>query len=186
MTEPPRVAPARATSRPDSLVLINTGDGKGKSTAAFGTMLRGVARGWRVAVVQFVKSGEWHVGEQRIAEQLGVDWSSLGAGFTWDSDDLAHDIAVAAEAFATAAAIVRAGEHELVILDELTYLCTWGWVPTAEVVALIEQRPAHVNLIITGRDAPAELIEVADTVTEMRKVKHAFDAGVGAKRGLDH
>ncbi len=90
------MAPARATSRPDSLVLINTGDGKGKSTAAFGTMLRGVARGWRVAVVQFVKSGDWHVGEERIAEQLGVDWSSLGDGFTWDSDDLAHDIAVAA------------------------------------------------------------------------------------------
>jgi len=103
-------------------VLVNTGDGKGKSTAAFGTMLRGVARGWRVAVVQFVKSGEWHVGEQRIAEQLGVDWYSLGAGFTWDSDDLAHDIALATEAFATAAAIVRAGEHELVIsgLDQAT------------------------------------------------------------------
>src|SRR3954466_12619426 len=116
MNDPPREAPARATGRPDSLVLVNTGDGKGKSTAAFGTMLRGVARGWRVAVVPFVKRGEgdrggprlgeWPGGEQRFAEQLGVDWSSLGAGFTWDSDDLAHDIAVAAEAFATAAAIV--------------------------------------------------------------------------------
>src|SRR4051794_32889880 len=103
MNDPPREAPARATGRPDSLVLVNTGDGKGKSTAAFGTMLRAVARGWRVAVVQFVKSGDWHVGEQRIAEQLGVDWFSLGAGFTWDSNDLDDDIAVARDAFAQAA-----------------------------------------------------------------------------------
>jgi cob(I)alamin adenosyltransferase len=186
MSEPPRDAPPRASARPDSLVLVNTGDGKGKSTAAFGTMLRAVARGWRVAVVQFVKSGEWHVGEQRIAEQLGVEWHSLGAGFTWDSQNLDHDVTVAREAFAAAAAIVRAGAHELVVLDELTYLCTWGWVPVGDVVALIEQRPANVNVIITGRDAPGELIELADTVTEMRKVKHAFDAGVAAKRGLDH
>jgi cob(I)alamin adenosyltransferase len=186
MNDPPREAPTRATGRPDSLVLVNTGDGKGKSTAAFGTMLRAVARGWRVAVVQFVKSGDWHVGEQRIAEQLGVDWFSLGAGFTWDSNDLDHDIAVARDAFAQAAAIVRAGQHELVILDELTYLCTWGWVPTGDVVALVEARPADVNLIVTGRDAPPELVAVADTVTEMRKVKHAFDAGIAAKRGLDH
>ena len=140
-----------------------------------------------VAVVQFIKSGEWNVGEEQHRPSSSASTGSLGDGFTWDSDDLEHDKAVAREAWARRSGDDRApASTELVILDELTYLCTWGWIDTAEVVARREQRPAHVNVIITGRDAPAELVEVADTVTEMRKVKHAFDAGVGAKRGLDH
>jgi cob(I)alamin adenosyltransferase len=167
-------------------VLVNTGDGKGKSTAAFGVVLRAVARGWRVAVVQFLKSGDWKVGEEEVARKLGVDWWALGEGFTWDSDDLTKDQAVARKAWDQAAALIRGGEYGLVVLDEITYLMTWGWIPTDEVVATIRDRPETVNVICTGRDAPAALIDVADTVTEMRSVKHAYDTGIAAKRGIDY
>ena len=93
-------------------------------------MVRGIARGWRVAVVQFVKSGDWKVGEEKIGRQLGVDWLAVGDGFTWDSDDLEHDKALARDGWDQAAELIAAGEHQLVILDELTYLCTWGWIDT--------------------------------------------------------
>jgi cob(I)alamin adenosyltransferase len=169
-----------------SLVIVNTGDGKGKSTAAFGTLLRAVARGWRVAVVQFLKSGEWHVGEEQVARDLGADWHAIGEGFTWDSKDLTEDEAVARAAWDHAAGTIRAGEHKLVVLDEITYPMNWGWIDTNEVVEVIRARPEHVNVIATGRDAPAALIEIADTVTEMRKVKHAFDNGIIAKKGIDY
>ena len=172
--------------RAESLVLVNTGNGKGKSSAAFGVMLRAIARGWKVAVLQFVKSGQWKVGEETIGVQLGVEWHTLGTGFTWDSENLDQDIALARESWAKAAAVIAAGEHQLVILDELTYLCTWGWIETADVVAAIVNRPSHVSLVITGRDAPQEIIDVADTVTEMREVKHAYAAGITAKRGIDY
>ncbi|MCB0982066.1 MAG: cob(I)yrinic acid a,c-diamide adenosyltransferase [Acidimicrobiaceae bacterium] len=183
LTDDPRPEGGR---RADSLVLVNTGNGKGKSSAAFGVMLRALARDWKVAVVQFVKGGDWKVGEEKIGRQLGVEWRALGGGFTWDSDDLSHDIALAREAWGQAAALIAGGEYDLVILDELTYLCSWGWVPTEDVVAAIVNRPRHVNLVITGRDAPAEIVEVADTVTEMRHIKHAYDAGIIAKRGIDY
>jgi cob(I)alamin adenosyltransferase len=170
-----------------SVVLVNTGDGKGKSTAAFGVVVRGVARGWRVAVVQFLKSGRWQVGEEQVCrDRLGVDWFAIGEGFTWDSADLTQDEAVAQAAWAHARALIEAGEHRLVVLDEITYPMTWGWIDTAEVVAAIAGRPDTVNVVCTGRDAPAELVAVADTVTEMRKVKHAYDTGVLAKKGIDY
>lgn len=185
-------SPPTDDPRPDglrtatSLVLVNTGDGKGKSTAAFGTMLRSLALGWKVAVVQFVKSGDWKVGEQALGVQLGVHWLEAGRGFTWDSDNLEHDRALAWDGWQQAAAVIAAGEHRLVILDELTYLLTWGWLPVEPVVQAIGSRPEHVNVIITGRDAHPALIEIADTVTEMRSVKHAYEAGIAAKRGLDY
>ncbi len=170
----------------DSLVLVNTGNGKGKSSAAFGVMVRALARDWKVAVVQFIKGSDWKVGEEKIGRQLGVTWHALGGGFTWDSADQSHDIALAREAWGVAAGLIAAGEHQLVILDEVTYLCAWGWVPTEEIVAAIASRPRHVNIVCTGRDAPPELIEVADTVTEMREIKHAFQQGINAKRGIDY
>ena len=173
--------------RQPSLVLVNTGDGKGKSTAAFGVVLRAVARDWRVAVVQFLKSGKWHVGEEKVAkERLGVEWHAIGDGFTWESEDLTEDQAVAQEAWRVAREIIEAGEHKLVVLDEITYPMNWGWISTDEVVEVLRNRPPAVNVLLTGRDAPAALVEVADTVTEMRKVKHAYDTGVLAKKGIDY
>ncbi len=169
-----------------SLVLVNTGDGKGKSTAAFGTALRALAQGWKVAVVQFLKSGEWKVGEQKVAEGLGVDWHALGDGFSWDSEDLDESAALARAAWETARGIIEAGEHRLVVLDEVTYPMTWGWIDTTDVIATITGRPERVSVILTGRDAPQQLIDAADTVTEMRPVKHAFDSGIAAKKGIDY
>jgi len=169
-----------------SIVVVNTGDGKGKSTAAFGIVMRAVAREWKVAVVQFLKSGDWHVGEEDIARRLGVDWFAMGEGFTWDSDNITQDEAVAQAAWEQARALIRAGDHRLVVLDEITYPMTWGWIDTDEVVATIRERPEHVSVVATGRDAPGALVDVADTVTEMRKIKHAYDAGIVAKKGIDY
>jgi cob(I)alamin adenosyltransferase len=183
---PTERAPVGDLRSAPSVVIVNTGDGKGKSTAAFGTVLRALARGWRVAVVQFLKSGEWHVGEEQVARDLGVDWLAMGEGFTWDSDDLSEDEAVARTAWDRAADLIRAGAHKVVVLDEITYPMNWGWIDTDAVVEVIRDRPSDVNVIATGRDAPAALIEIADTVTEMRKVKHAFDAGIVAKKGIDY
>jgi len=166
-----------------SIVLVNTGDGKGKSTAAFGVVMRGAARGWKVGVVQFLKSGEWHVGEEDIARRLGVEWWALGDGFTWDSENLTQDQAVAREAWARAKSLIQSGDYQLVVLDEITYPMTWGWIDTDDVVSTIRDRPAKVNVVATGRDAPAALIDVADTATEMRKIKHAYDAGHPREEG---
>lgn len=188
MTEGPPVedpTPVELHSAP-SVVVINTGDGKGKSTAAFGMMIRGVARGWRVAVVQFIKSGAWKVGEETVGRRLGVDWWALGEGFSWDSENLSEDQAVAAQAWDHVRALLAAGEHHLVILDEITYPINWGWIDGEAVVVAIRERPAHVNVVLTGRDAPASLVELADTVTEMRSVKHAFERGIRAKKGIDY
>ena len=185
--EPPTEHALPPTTRTaPSVVLVHTGDGKGKSTAAFGVVMRAVARGWQVAVVQFLKSGEWHVGEEEIGKRLGVEWWSIGEGFTWDSDDLTRDEAVAREAWSHAKQVIEAGTHRLVVLDEITYPMNWGWIDTDDVVRTIRDRPRAVNVVATGRDAPAALVEVADTVTEMRKVKHAYDAGIVAKKGIDY
>lgn len=183
---PPTDAPGTGERGARSLVIVNTGDGKGKSTAAFGVLMRAVARGWRVAVVQFMKSGRWNVGEEDVARRLGADWWAVGEGFTWDSADLSRDEAAAREAWRHARAVLEAGEHELVVLDELTYPVNWGWIDGEEVVAVIRSRPEAVNVVVTGRDAPSALVDLADTVTEMRSVKHAYDAGIRAKRGIDY
>lgn len=183
---PPTEAPPKGNVRAPSLLLVNTGDGKGKSTAAFGTAIRAVARGWKVAVIQFLKSGEWSVGEEKIGKQIGIDWWALGDGFTWDSKDMDESEAIAREAWSQARSVIAAGNHDLVVLDEVTYPVNWGWVELSEVVEALEGRPPNVNVILTGRDAPDELIEIADTVTEMRKVKHAYDSGIMARRGIDY
>lgn len=181
-TRPPEQPPPL---RLPSLVLVNTGDGKGKSTAAFGTALRALARGWRVGVIQFLKSGEWKVGEEAIGRRLGIDWWAIGDGFTWDSENMEKSEAIAREAWAAAKEKIASGDHEMIVLDEVTYPMNWGWIDPAEVIDTIRNRPPHVNIIATGRDAPEELVEIADTVTEMTKIKHAFDKGVRAKRGID-
>jgi cob(I)alamin adenosyltransferase len=171
--------------RQRSLVLVNTGDGKGKSTAAFGVVMRGVARGWRVCVIQFIKSDKWKVGEETVGRKLGVDWLKGGDGFTWESPDLDQSRGRAVAAWELAAAAIAGGEYELVVLDEITYPLSYGWPPIDGVLDAIRTRPEQVNIVATGRNAPEQLVELADTVTEMRKVKHAFDRGIRARRGLD-
>ena len=186
--QPPTDPPARppAPRRAPSLVLVNTGDGKGKSTAAFGVVLRAVARGWRVCVIQFLKSGRWRTGEEQLGRRLGVDWNPMGDGFTWDSEDLDATQAKAVAAWAAARRVIASGDYQLVVLDEVTYPMNWGWIQAAEVVEAIRARPEAVNVVATGRDAPEALLSVADTVTEMRNVRHAFDSGVAARRGIDY
>jgi cob(I)alamin adenosyltransferase len=166
-------------------VLVNTGDGKGKSTAAFGVLMRGVARGWTPCVIQFVKSDRWKVGEETVARRLGVRWLKGGDGFSWESPDLATSEALAQHAWQLAREAITSGEHRLVVLDEITYPINWGWIDGLEVAEAIRARPGNVNVVATGRDAPAALVAVADTVTEMVKVRHAYDRGIKARRGLD-
>lgn len=172
--------------RKPSIVVINTGDGKGKSSSAFGVMLRGWARGWKVAVVQCIKSGEWNTGEHKAAMELGIEWHAMGDGFTWDSDNMEETARLGREAWERARDLMASGDYDLVIIDELTYSITFGWVAVEDVVAGVRDRAPKTNVVITGRDAPPELIEIADTVTEMRKVKHAFDQGIRAKKGIEY
>lgn len=183
LTEDPRPDDLR---RAPSLVIVNTGDGKGKSTAAMGILMRSIARGWDVAVVQFIKSGDWKVGEETIGRRLGADWDTVGDGFSWDSEDLPESEAVAREAWRIAKGRIVTGDHHVVILDEITYAMNWQWIDADDVITTIRQRPDHVNVVATGRDASDALIEIADTVTVMTPVKHAYDAGIRAKRGIDY
>jgi cob(I)alamin adenosyltransferase len=183
--QPPTVAPPDATRRAPSIVLVATGDGKGKTTAAMGTVLRALGRGWGVCVVQFVKSGKWNSGEARMLADLGADWHTMGDGFTWDSDDLDHSADMARAAWALAREAITSGRYRLVVLDEVTYPINWGWLPGDEVATCIASRPAEVNVFATGRDAPASLVDVADTVTDMHNVKHAYEAGIKAAKGID-
>lgn len=169
-----------------SLIVVNTGHGKGKSTAAFGTMLRAVALDWPVAVVQFLKSGDWNTGEEKVARSIGVDWFAAGDGFTWDSTDLDESRAKARAAWDFARETILGDGYRLVILDEISYAMNWGWIDTDGVVKTILDRPERVNLVLTGRDMPESIVEIAHTVTEMTKVKHAFDSGIVAKKGIDY
>ena len=173
-------------ARGPSIVLLNTGHGKGKSSAAFGVMGRGWARGWTVGVVQFVKGGKWKTGERKLADHLGIEWHTLGDGFTWESSDLDETAAKGRHAWEVAREKLASGTYDLLILDELTYAVSYGWVPVEEVVAGIEQRDPGTNVVITGRNADPALIELADTATEMRKIKHAYDTGIKAKKGIEY
>jgi cob(I)alamin adenosyltransferase len=176
----------RTADRSVTRVLVNTGHGKGKSSAAFGVMGRAWARGWNVAVVQFVKGGKWNTGERKLADHLGIEWHTLGDGFTWESKDLDESAAKNQFAWTVAQQKLSSGDFDLVILDEITYTVTYGWIPVEDIVASVNGRHARTNVVITGRDAAPELIEIADTVTEMTKVKHALDQGIGARKGIEY
>jgi cob(I)alamin adenosyltransferase len=179
----------RHTPKPDGerrgLVIVHTGNGNGKSTAAFGLALRAHGRGKAVKIYQFMKVPSARFGEHRVFEQLGVPIEGLGDGFSWKSRDLEHSAHLAREGWARAQATLRAGEHFLVVLDEIMYPLRYGWVALAPVLQALRERPAHVHVLLTGRNAPAELIELADTVTDMSPVKHHFQAGVPAQRGIE-
>lgn len=167
------------------LVLVHTGDGKGKSTAAFGLALRAHGRGRRVQIFQFMKVPSARFGEHRMFEQLGIPIVGLGDGFSWKSKDLDHSAQLARDGWRQAAALIEAGEHFLVVLDEIMYPLRYGWVPLDEVLDVLRRRPAHVHVVLTGRQAPEELVALADTVTEMTLVKHHYQIGVPAQRGIE-
>lgn len=169
-----------------SLVLVATGHGKGKSTAAFGTLLRSRGRDWPTAVVQFLKSGRWRTGEEAMLRQLGVEWFSAGDGFSWESQDLDESRAKAVAAWTFSRELIEAGEHRMVMLDEISYPMTWGWIDADEVATVLRDRPQHVSVFLAGREMPQVVIDVADTVTEMVAVKHAFQQGIRARRGIDY
>ena len=174
------------STHPLTRVLVNTGHGKGKSSAAFGMMGRAWARGWDVAVVQFVKGGKWQVGEKKLADHLGIEWHTLGDGFTWESDDLDESASKTRHAWDVARDKLSCGAYDMVILDEITYTVTYGWVDVEDVVAAIAGRHPRTNVVVTGRDAAPQLVELADTVTEMRAVKHAFQQGIRARKGIEY
>jgi cob(I)alamin adenosyltransferase len=172
--------------RDHPLLIVNTGHGKGKSTASFGVMLRGWARGYRVGVYQFVKSGKWRIGERKAAERLGgIAWESMGDGWTWVSRDLDQSAELAREGWEEVKRRIADESYDLLILDEFTYPMKFGWVDTAEVVEVLHNRPGFQHVVVTGRDAPSELIGIADLVTEMSKVKHPYDQGVRGQHGIE-
>lgn len=167
------------------LILIHTGHGKGKSTAAFGLALRAHGRGKPVRIYQFMKVPSARFGEHRVFEQLGVPIEGLGDGFSWKSRDLERSAQLARDGWERAAATISGGEHFLVVLDEIMYPLRYGWLPLEPVLATLKARPPHVHVVLTGRDAPDELVELADTVTEMALIKHHYKAGVPAQRGIE-
>ncbi len=169
-----------------ALVILNTGHGKGKTTAALGTLFRAWGRGWNVVMLQFIKSETANFGEHRGARRAGFEIIPLGAGFTWLSKDLEHDKALARRCWEECCSRLLSGDYDIVALDEITYPLTYGWLPVEEVIETLRSRPAHVHVILTGRDAPPELIAFADLVTEMRDVKHPYRThGVRAQAGIE-
>ncbi|GAA2724803.1 cob(I)yrinic acid a,c-diamide adenosyltransferase [Actinocorallia aurantiaca] len=180
------------------LLMVHTGDGKGKSTAAFGLAMRGWNQGWNIGVFQFVKSAKWRVGEQTVLERLGrlhaetgeggpVEWHKMGSGWSWSRTrgSEADHAADAAEGWAEIKRRLAAGAHDLYVLDEFTYPIAWGWVDAEDVVETLANRPGHQHVIVTGRRAHPRLLETADLVTEMTKVKHPMDDGQKGQRGIE-
>jgi cob(I)alamin adenosyltransferase len=180
------------------LLVVHTGDGKGKSTAAFGLALRGWNQGWRIGVFQFVKSAKWRIGEQTVLERLGqlhgetgeggpVEWHKMGSGWSWSrkqGEETDHQ-AAAAEGWAEIKRRLAAQAHDLLILDEFTYPINWGWVDVDDVVAALTSRPGFQHVVVTGRRADPRLVAAADLVTEMGKVKHPMDAGQKGQKGIE-
>ena len=168
------------------LVIVNTGEGKGKTTAALGMLLRAWGRDFRLCVIQFIKAegGSW--GEVKAARKLGIEWQKMGDGFTWLSKDMDETIAHARRGWALAQEKITSGAYDLILLDEFTYPLHFGWLDTAQVIDWLRlNRPSELHLVITGRDAPAELLDYADLVTEMKVIKHPYDQGIQAQAGID-
>jgi cob(I)alamin adenosyltransferase len=167
-------------------VIINTGEGKGKTTAALGAALRAAGHGQKVAIIQFLK-GQWNYGEAKALKSLkNIELTRIGSGFTWQAEDPEVPRTLARQAWEVAREYVMSDRYDLVILDELNYVLREGYVEVAEVLSLLTQKPPRLSIIITGREAPTELVEAADTVTEMCCVKHAFAQGAPAQKGIEY
>jgi len=185
-TPPPTKPYAKPTGERRGLLIVNTGDGKGKTTAAIGLAVRALGRGKSVRFFQFMKVGVARFGEHRALEQLGLKLEGLGDGFSWKSKDLDRSAELARAGWEQADAAILSGEHFLVVLDEVTYPLIYGWLALEPVLTTLRTRPPQVHVVVTGRRCPAEIIEIADTVTEMTLVKHAFAAGIPAQQGIEH
>jgi cob(I)alamin adenosyltransferase len=168
------------------LLIIHTGDGKGKTTAALGLAVRALGRGKSVRFFQFMKVGVVRFGEHRALEKLELKLEGLGDGFSWKSKNLEQSAALARAGWLRAAQAIAGGDHFLIVLDEMTYPLIYGWIPLEPVLEALRTRPAHVHVVVTGRRCPTALIEIADTVTEMKLIKHAFKAGIPAQQGIEH
>ncbi len=166
-------------------IIINTGDGKGKTTAALGTAFRALGYGMKVCVIQFLK-GQGEYGERLMAKKIdGLDWFICGRGFVFNLEKIDEDRRVAREGFELAKEKITSDKYDLVILDELTYLPLYNFLEVEPIVELLAQKPERLSVIITGRSADAALVEIADTVSEMKVVKHAYDSGIKAQRGIE-
>ena len=176
----------KAREKRHGITLLHTGEGKGKSSSAFGVAFRAAGWGLSVLVIQFIK-GQWKTGEQQAAARFdNIEWHALGDGFTWNTKNPAQDMATSRQIWTFCQDKIRTRHYDLVVLDEINYCCGYGWLSGAEIADFIRrEKPSWMHLILTGRDAPPELIEVADTVTEMRKIKHAFDRGINAEQGVE-
>ncbi len=174
-----------AAQQERGILMVFTGNGKGKTTAAFGTAARAVGHGKRVGVIQFIK-GEWPNGERILLEPHGVEFQVMATGFTWDTQNRASDTAACLQVWQHGLRMLADATLDLVVLDELTYMIAYEYLALDEVLAALQARPARQSVIITGRGCHRELLDMADTVTEMRPVKHAFDAGIKAQLGIDY
>jgi len=182
----------RRGRREHPLLMVVTGTGKGKSTSAFGLMLRAWAQGWPVGVYQFVKSGKWRVGEHAAARALAesgaggtIDWFKMGDGWTWTSRDLEGSAELAREGWEEVKRRIADETYRLLLLDEFTYPMHFGWVDIAEVVEVLSSRPGFQHVVVTGRYAPPELIDAADLVSEVTKVKHPYEQGIRGQKGIE-
>nr|WP_321984254.1 cob(I)yrinic acid a,c-diamide adenosyltransferase [uncultured Lichenicoccus sp.] len=177
---------ASKTIEHKGLLIVHTGPGKGKSTAALGLMLRMVGRGRRVAMVQFIK-GAWDTGERRVLEGFGelVEWHTMGEGFTWETQDRDRDVAACGKAWETARALLGRHDLSLLVLDELNIALRYGYLELDAVLEAIARRPPMLHVVVTGRNAKPALLDAADLVTEMTQVKHHFAAGVKAQEGIE-
>ena len=176
----------QTSTRRKGLLIVNTGDGKGKTTASLGLVLRAWGRGFRICVIQFIKAetGKW--GEVRAAEKLGIEWHTSGDGFTWLSKDMSETTACAQHGWELARQKISSGEYDLIVLDEFTYPLKFGWLNTTEVLEWLKaNRPPGLHLVVTGRYAPADLLEYADLVTEMNAIKHPYENGVKGQPGIE-
>lgn len=170
------------------LLMVNTGDGKGKTTAAIGVLVRAAGRGMRCCMIQFMKSKNDRYGEHESLEKLGVEVHTMGAGFTWDTQDKTVDIRTSEETWELCVEKMRSEDYDLLVFDELVYVLDYEFLDLAEVLAeikAIREKQPHLHIIMTGRNAPADLVEAADLVTEMKEIKHPFHAGIYAQQGIE-
>ena len=170
------------------LLMVNTGDGKGKTTCALGLMMRAAGRGMNCCMIQFMKSKTDRYGEHESAELLGIEVHTMGDGFTWDTNNPEQDVKTSRETWALCVEKMRSEEYDLLVFDELVYVLDYKFLPVEEVISEIKsvrEKQPHLHLVLTGRNAPPELIDAADLVTEMKEIKHPFNAGIYAQQGIE-